>query len=113
MLSNLKLTDKKLSIQIKNQNIKPSFVNGLRRVMNAEIEIIAFDIDTFNVSKNTSTINNSILEQRIGLIPINNYKSSIFTNSTWNTLYCMNRKSRFSEGPFPRNFPYQNSLSTY
>lgn len=83
MLSNLKLTDKKLSIQIKNHNIKPSFVNGLRRVMNAEIEIIAFDIDTFNVSKNTSTINNSILEQRIGLIPINNY---IFDKKDFNNI---------------------------
>lgn len=83
MLSNLKYTDKKLTVQIKNDKIKPSFVNALRRVMNSEIDIIAFDNNTFNVFKNTSTINNSILEQRIGLIPINNY---IFNKIDYNNI---------------------------
>lgn len=62
-----------LNLEIKNVN--PSLINSIRRVCLEDFETIAFNIDDYinsdlKVIKNTSSLHNEFLLNRMGLIPI-------------------------------------------
>ena len=74
MLSNYtKVNNNDIKFEINNNNIHTSLVNGLRRIMISEINTIALCVDSFICTQNTTTVNNSMLKQRLNLLPLNNY----------------------------------------
>ena len=60
-----------LYLQIRNNNIKPSFINSLRRVILGEIPTYAPDPESYNFMKNSTILDNGFLTTRLNLIPIN------------------------------------------
>ena len=55
-------------LRFKASHIESSFANALRRVMIAEVPILAFD--TVEVIKNESVLHDEMLVHRIGLLPV-------------------------------------------
>ena len=60
-----------LDLQIRNNNIKPSLINSLRRVILGEIPVYAPDPESYNFIKNSTILDNGFLTTRLNLIPIN------------------------------------------
>ena len=60
-----------LHLQIRNNNIKPSLINSLRRVILGEIPTYAPDPESYNFMKNSTILDNGFLTTRLNLIPIN------------------------------------------
>jgi len=74
-ISNIKKTgvnDQFLNLQIENKNneIKISLVNALRRTMISDIETYCIDTDKVTFFENNSILNNEFLSHRLSLIPI-------------------------------------------
>lgn len=58
------------------ENVKPSFVNALRRIILSDVETVGFFTEDYKTSslrviKNTSSLHNEFLLHRLSLIPIN------------------------------------------
>jgi DNA-directed RNA polymerase subunit L len=60
-----------LHLQIRNNNIKPSLINSLRRVILGEIPVYAPDPESYDFIKNSTILDNGFLTTRLNLIPIN------------------------------------------
>ena len=64
-----------------------SIVNGIRRVILTEIEVVGFygeDEPSVEIHKNTGPLHNEFMKHRIGLIPINvNEKMTIPSKFKW------------------------------
>ena len=69
-----------LNFTVKNCNV--SVINALRRTLLADIDMVVINTDNanINISHNTSLLNNEILKQRLGCIPVHIKK----TDSTKN-----------------------------
>jgi len=73
-ISNIKkIGDDKINFEINNKNneIKISFVNALRRTIISDIETYVIDINKVLFFENNSILNNEFLSHRLSLIPIN------------------------------------------
>lgn len=68
--SNIKRNDLKLTFELNNNNISPPLTNALRRVMIAEIPVLAVDRESVIFNKNTSMLHNDFLLNRITFLPI-------------------------------------------
>ena len=73
MFKNIKQDDDDLTFEIINKNIKLALPNALRRIMIAEIPMIA--INNIEMHSNTSMLHNGILTDRLLLVPINYHKT--------------------------------------
>jgi DNA-directed RNA polymerase subunit L len=72
-ISNIKEDNLNLSFELNNNNIiKLSLANAIRRICHAEIPVISIDIYNLIFEENTSMLNNTFLQKRLGLIPFNN-----------------------------------------
>ena len=72
-LSDIQLEEDILNFEVKN--IPPSLLNALRRTIICDIETLAFRTEygkesDIVIEKNTSSLHNEFLAQRLGLIPI-------------------------------------------
>lgn len=66
------------------ESINVSIINAIRRTILADIPVIVLDTlskDSVNISKNTSLLNNEILKQRLGCIPVHIKDTSIPVDS--------------------------------
>ena len=59
---------KEFEIEFDMVGVSPSLSNALRRIMIAEVPLMA--IETVYVNQNTSVLNDELMAQRIGLIPL-------------------------------------------
>jgi len=58
------------NIKFELTNVNTSLANGIRRVLIANIETIAFDETNINMKENTTILHNEYIKHRISLIPI-------------------------------------------
>ena len=54
----------------KNNGLDKSIINSLRRILLTQINTISFDINNIYIDKNTSSMHNEFLKDRISLIPL-------------------------------------------
>jgi DNA-directed RNA polymerase subunit L len=74
-----KTTDNEIQFELHNNDKhKISFMNAIRRICIADININCVDINSITVFTNTSCLNESMLNKRLELSPI--YKKSIYDN---------------------------------
>ena len=57
-----------LNFELKNTNV--SFANAIRRTIISDIPTVVFDEKNTTFHSNTTRLNNEILKQRLGCIPI-------------------------------------------
>ena len=71
-INNIKEDDNVLSFNIKNIDV--CIVNALRRTILSKIDIVVFNTsennDSVHFKENTTILNNEILKQRLGCIPV-------------------------------------------
>ncbi len=58
------------NIKFELTNVNTGLANGIRRVLIANIETIAFNENNINITENTAVLHNEYIKHRISLIPI-------------------------------------------